>query len=130
MSTSDIGLTDAELTSIRNDIEQLLPDTCTIQQLTESQNDIGEPIRTYSTRAADVSCRVDPESGFDSFEYLGGFQDLLKYTGRFILTLPHDQTIERSDRVVVNGETFEIVEVDDSKSWKASVRCVLQLVSP
>ena len=65
-----------------------------------------------------------------AFEYLGGFSDTIKYTGRFILTLKHDQTVTISDRVIANGVTYEVVSIDPGKSWKASTRATLVEVSP
>jgi hypothetical protein len=126
-----IGLTAAELAAIRSDVNNLLPDTCEIQEMVVSSNDVGEPSRTYSARGTAIACRLDPEIQANSaFEYLGGFADTVKSTGNFRLTLKHDQTIEITDRVVCNGVTYEVIAVDPGKSWKASTRASLQQVSP
>lgn len=124
------ALTAAELTQIRADVETLMPDTCTIQSMSLTNNAVGEPARSYSNRGTAIICRIDPEIAFNAFEYLGGFSDTIKYTGRFILTLKHDQTVTISDRVIANGTTYEVVSIDPGKSWKASTRATLVEVSP
>jgi hypothetical protein len=85
-----IGLSAAELTAIRDDIADLMPDTCTIQQVAYANDAIGQPARSFSNRATGVSCRLDPDGGI----------------------------------------TYEVVHVDDDKSWQASVRCVLKTITP
>lgn len=127
---ADIGLTAAELTAIRDDVEDLLPDTCTLQILTQTVNDIGEPVKSYDTnRGTAIKCRLDPipEIGW---EVLGGFMDVVKYTGKFLLTLMHNQTITLDDRAIINGEIYEVDHIDQDKSYRASVKCVVEKVRP
>lgn len=121
------AISSAELTAMRDSIEELLPDTCTIQKLSITKNDIGEAVQSYSTRASGVKCRIDPEFGW---EMLAGFMDYAKYTGKWVLTLPYSQEIITSDRVIVNGMTFEVDHTDREKSWRVSTRATLELVRP
>jgi len=127
---ADIGLSSDELATIRADVDNLLPDTCTIQMLTITKNAIGEAVKSYSTRASDVPCRLDPITPDLGWEVLGGFMDIVKYVGKWILTLAHDQTITLDDRVIVGSTTYEVDHISDNKSWQASVRCLLELVRP
>jgi len=129
---ADIGLTAAELTDIRADVEDLLPSTCEIQELTTANNAIGEAVKSYATRsgASAIACRLDPMIPPGGWETLGGFMDLTKYVGKWILTLPYDTVITLNDRVIINSNTFEVDHLDDDKSWKASVRCTLEKVVP
>lgn len=122
-----IGLTSSELSDIRADIDSLMPDTCTIQQVSTSQDEVGQAVRSYSSRATDVKCRLDQLSG--PAEEYGIFGALLHEDIRWILTLPHNQTVDPSDRVVIDSETYEIVSVDSNKSWKASTRCFLREIN-
>jgi hypothetical protein len=124
MSTSDLALTAAELTAIRNDVGQLMPDTCTIQSVSTSSNIIGEAVRSYSNRGTAISCRLDPMTG--AKEEYGLFGAVIESEGNWILTLPHNQTILTTDRVIKDSTTFEVIYVDPEKSWKASVRAVLK----
>jgi hypothetical protein len=119
-----IGLTAAELTAIRSDVEDLLPDTCTIQYVSTSNNELGEAVRTYTARGTAIACRLDPMTG--PKEEYGLFGAELQTEGNWILTLKHDQTITLTDRVIKDGTTFEVIYVDPEKSWKASTRAQLK----
>lgn len=127
-----IGLTTEELTNIRADVNDLMPDTCTIQQVTYANDAIGAPARSFSTRAADVICRLDPIDSvtLTGHEVVSSKKNYIITEGMFMLTLKNDQAIEETDRIVHNSVSYEVVHVDDDKSWQASVRCVLKTIEP
>jgi hypothetical protein len=129
---SDIGLTSQELTDIRSDVDGLLPDTCTIQQMSTTVNSVGEAEKSYTPRASNVPCRLDPDI-IGGWEVLGGFMDITKYTGKWRITLKYNQYININDRVIITtGGTdyiFEVDHVDIQKSWRASTRAILERVS-
>ena len=122
-----IGLTADELASIRSAISDLLPETCTIQKVTYTKNEIGEPERSYSTRAADVPCRLDPgrSARLSGNEQISPMMNYFLVEGTYILTLPYDTTIEETDRVIKDGDTYEVRYVDSGKSWAGSRRVVV-----
>ena len=125
-----IGLTAGELADIRADIADLLPDTCTIEQVSTSNDAIGAAARSYSNRATGVSCRLDPVPSvtLTGSEAVSRMKNYIITKGQFVLTLPHDTTIEETDRVIHGGKTYSIKHVDDDKSWQGSVRCVLETI--
>lgn len=125
-----IGLTAGELADIRSDVSDLLPDTCTIEQVSTTVDAIGYPTRSYSNRATNVACRLDPVESITltGSEHVSRFKNYLITEGQFILTLPHNTTIQETDRVVHNSITYLVMHVDDDKSWQASVRCVLNTI--
>jgi len=127
-----IGLTTAELSGIRADISDLMPDTCTIQKVTYTVDAIGAPARSYSTRASGVACRLDPVDSITltGKEVVSAIKNYILTEGMYVFTLPHDTVINESDRVIHNAITYEVVHVDDSKSWDASTRCVLKTIEP
>ncbi len=127
-----IGLSTSELADIRTDIGDLMPDTCTIRQVTYTNDAIGAPARSFSDRATGVSCRFDPIDSvtLTGKEVVSAKKNYIITEGMFMLTLPNAQTIEETDRVVHNSVTYEVVHVDDDKSWQASVRCVLKTIEP
>jgi hypothetical protein len=127
-----IGLTVGELAAIRDDIADLMPDTCTIEKLATVNDAIGAAARSFSNRATGVSCRLDPIDSvtLTGNEIVSSKKNYIITEGMFMLTLPHDTTIEETDRVVHNSVTYEVVHVDDDKSWQASVRCVLKTYEP
>lgn len=119
-----IGLTTAELTDMRVTVLDLMPDTCTIQSMSTTKNSIGEAVHSYSNRGTSIQCRLDPLKGHK--EEYGMFGGVLQTEGNFVLTVPYDQTVTTTDRVIVDGTTFEVVFVDPEKSWNVSVRAVLK----
>ena len=97
----DTGL----LAAMRAAQEDLLPDTCTIQSATVGQDAIGQPTRTWANRATGVACRLGQRSERD-----------------WVLTVAHDQVIERSDQVIVGSRTFEVVGANTGTSWETATR--------
>ncbi len=125
-----IGLTAGELADIRTSINDLLPDTCTIEKVAYTVSAIGAATRSYSNRATLVACRIDPVPSITltGSEQVSRFKNYLITEGQFILTLKNDQTIAETDRIVHNSITYEVVHIDDDKSWQSSVRCVLNTI--
>ena len=122
-----IGLTTAELVDIRKDVDDLLPDTCTIRKVATVTNNIGSPVRTFTDRATSVSCRFDPVESLSLVgeERVSSMKNYIITEGQFHLTLKNGETIEETDQVVHGGVTYDVVHVDDDKSWQASVRVIL-----
>lgn len=127
---TDIGLTASELSAIRDDIEDLLPDTCTINRVSYATDSYGEADRTYSERASGVACRLDSVESITltGFEKISQMKNFHIGEGMWFLTIPHDQIIEITDQVVVDGhsQTFEVKHVDTEKSWEGCIRAVME----
>ncbi len=125
-----LALTAGELADIRSDINELLPDTCTIRQVAYANDTLGQPARTFSDRATSVPCRIDPVKSLSltGEERVSSMKNYIITEGQFLLTLKNGQAIQETDRVIINSVTYEVVKVDDNQSWKASVRCVLNSV--
>jgi len=122
-----IGLTDAELTAIRADIEDLLPDTGYIIAVTETADGLGgQSIGT--SIAGTVSCRLDPKiiNTLNSGEEMVGAA--VESFHRWILTLPYNTTIAANNQFLHNDVLYNVSSIDDDKSWKASVRVMLEKV--
>ena len=85
--------------------ENLLTQTCTIEQRAYSPDDFGQQIESWSDRAVDVPCRFDP-SGF-SVDKVG--RQLT--TGQFRLFIKKSQEVILSDRIVFEGETYRVLDV-------------------
>lgn len=122
-----IALTSSELTNIQNDINDLLPDTCDIRQVSTTNDSIGQPARTYTDRATGVACRFDPLSSISLMgdEKVSSLKNYIITEGMFMLTLKNGQAISVTDQVIYNSVTYEVSHIYDDKSWLASVRCVL-----
>ena len=99
-----------DLAYMRQIAVDLLPDTCTIELLTDTADAYGGVARTWATAYSNIACRVDeihgsPVVGAD-----------------WMVTLPWDQTFTLSHRIVTGTLTLEPVELNTGRSWKAATR--------
>lgn len=123
----NIGLTDAELTAIRADIADLLPDTGYIITVTNTADGYGG--QTVGTAiSGTVTCRLDPRiiNTLQSAEELSG--GAIEPYQRWLLTLPYNTTITTENQFLHNDVLYNVTSVDDDKSWIASVRCMVEKV--
>lgn len=118
-------LTDSELQYMRDSLEQIMPDTCVILAAVNTADGQGGYETIWGTATANVRCRIDPGRK-EMYERISGAQ--LAPFAWFQLTLPHDVTIGTSDRVVVNGETYNVINDDAGKSWQGTIRVALMRV--
>ncbi len=125
-----IGLTTKELTSIRNDIEDLLPDTGYVLENTGTSDSMGHKPQIWGIVAGGTTAyRIDPEiiGPLQAKERIGGAGIMPFHT--FILTLPHDTTILTENRFKDAGDIeYNITSIDGNKSWKGSVRCFVERI--
>jgi hypothetical protein len=123
-----IGLTTAELTNIRNSIDDLLPDTGYIlSKGTATSNGAGGLSAAWGT-AGTVSYRLDSRIT----QSQGGGKEEVKSASllpfhTFILTLTHDATITTANMFKdKDGTSYNVTSVDNGKSWNGSVRCIVE----
>lgn len=110
-----------ELDALRDDLETLMPGTCTILTQSTTSDGYGGYITTWGTASSGVKCRLDPLTGRENVA-AGAIQSLHRY----MLTLPHDATITLTGRVVVSSVTYNVISVDTNKSWMASTRVIVE----
>jgi len=123
----NIGLTAAELASIRADIADLLPDTCIILAVTNTADGFGGyTAGTAAVAGGTVNCRIDAKIintlRASESKAAGGIQPF----HQFILTVPYDTTISTNNQVQKGTEVYNVISVDADKSWKGAVRVVLE----
>lgn len=112
-------LSDAELTEIREFVEaNVLPSTCTIQVPTET-NTKGSVATTYANTYTSVPCRIMPARN-EGREYVTGEKVTRRAT--YVLTLPFDQAIDATYRVIVDGDTYEVLGVWDDHNFRTARR--------
>lgn len=114
----------ADLDWMRDTLEQLMPDTCVILSPTNTSDGQGGWTTTWGT-AAQKRCRIDPGRK-EMYERVTGAA--LQPYSWWWLTLPHDTVIDETYRVVVNGDTYNVVNHDDNKSWQATLRVAVMKV--
>lgn len=109
-------LTDTELTQLRADILETLPDTCVIRRGTVAANDYGYPDATWGT-AGTVICRVDPYTNKSDSRGVVGVQEASR--NYRLLTVEWNADIQPADRVTFGSETYEVLELFDDHSLRA-----------
>ena len=115
----------ADINWMRDTLEELMPDTCVILSPTNTSDGQGGWTTTWGTVAANVKCRIDPGRK-EMYERVTGAA-LMPFSW-WQLTLPWDQAVDETYRVVVNGDTYNVVNHDDNKSWQTTTRCALMKV--
>ena len=115
-------LTNLELTTMREIINALLPDTCGIISYTYASDGAGGMVETASGTIT-ASCRLDKQSG--SEKTAAG--ELIPFTG-WVLSLPYDTTITEQNRVTHGGYTYNVLSLNADASWKAVTRAMLERV--
>jgi len=117
------GLTTAELASMQDAIDGLLPDTATLLTSTYAADGQGGGTLTWGTAETGVACRLDYVRGNERTSS-GALQP---FTG-YVMTLPHDTTITSAYRVVHSAITYSVQTVSSAKSWSACVRAWLEKI--
>ena len=92
-------------------LSDMLNLTCTVQQVADSQNNMGGPIKTFSTRIADAECSLKQRSQNTTDAY-GKPTTQIVYRFYFEATATNRAMIT-SDRIVYNSRTFEIDVIYD-----------------
>lgn len=99
-----------DLQYMRQIAVDLLPDTCTIQTRTRTPDDFGGVVLSWTTTYSNVECRLDQVRGGPIV------------AANWMVTLPWDQAITLTDRIVTDDLTLEPVELNTGRSWKAASR--------
>lgn len=114
-------LSDAELAALRQDMLDLMPDSCVIQRPTETVGSAGFPSRTYNA-VGTVVCRLDPLKRQATQEVIA-LQEALTYYRQ--LTVPYDTDLRAEDKVVIGTRSYEVRQLDDDHSLRAVRRAVV-----
>lgn len=112
-----------ELEDLRTEAELALPDTCTIQTATET-NTKGSVAVTFANTYTGVACRLAWANRAVAERQIG---EKLAAISEMVLTVPFDQTVSPSNRVIHGGVTYEVVAVaNDMGSWRTVRRVYLK----
>ncbi len=112
----------AELTQLREDLLDAMPDTCNILSLTRTSDSQGGWTETWGTASLAIACRLDFIGGAEAVT--GGA--LIPYTWA-IVTLPQATTITAQNRVEHNGVTYTVQSVNLG-SWLGVKRATLEKI--
>lgn len=93
---------------------QLRTDTCVIQRKSADFDPAGAPISGGFATVASVDCQVKGAGRVGVERVFGGqFGPEADYE----ITMPRETDVRGDDQIIVNGETMEVVSVDDAKSY-------------
>ena len=118
-------LTATELTRMRTDAEDLLPSTCTIQTLSTIPDGMGGVEESWSD-IDDVPCRLDI-TNWQSKTAIDG--DQFSLHDIWLLYVHWDQAIASGNRVVFDGDTYDVLSGQDHGDWRMLRQVLLQRVS-
>ena len=118
------ALTTTELAAFRTHAEELLTDTCTIQQVTRTADSIGGWSESWTNRGTAISCRLAQHITRSERDSMGVGR--LQESQYWTLSLAHSQTIAVTDRVVVDSETYEVVALNDDDTERVLTRATLR----
>ena len=117
-----MSLSASELSQLRSDASDYLPDTCTIQTVAQTSDGMGGWTEAWSNTYTSVACRLAPEQTAQT-EGLEGEQ--MAAVTRWVLTVAYDQAIDETMRVVHDSETYEVARLDDTHSNRTAKRAHL-----
>lgn len=114
-----VGLLSAsELAALRDDINDLLPDTCDVKRngTADRYGDMSE-----TTVGTAVACRFDPVSrSGDHVE-----ADMEMTSSYYRVTLTYNEDVAPGDVVTYSSDDYDVLEVHQDHSLKASTRCMV-----
>ena len=120
-----MGLSDAELTRLRDAHSATLTATCSIWRKVKSTNAAGGPDDTWAQQSANVPCRVMPVQLQRVLETDAGRETMTLY---FRLTVAYDTDIQAEDRVIFDGDAYRVVALWDDHDLRTARRAIIAKV--
>ena len=118
-----IALTARELAQMREDIEDLMPDTCDILSVAYTSDGEGGMTEAWGTALADVNCRIDYRSG--SEKMTGG---AIQPYNKAVISLPYTTALTTKHRVKLDDFVWAVLSVNEGQSWDVVRRAELERV--
>lgn len=117
-------LTASDLASMRETIEDSLPDTAVIKSRAWVSDGGGGGTTTY-TPSGTVECRITPASV--SPEAVKG--ERLHPDTEYVLTFPYDTAIATDSIIALDGRDYSVTAKREPRSWAVSLRVEAKEVS-
>jgi SPP1 family predicted phage head-tail adaptor len=119
-----LGFDDTILEQARSDVLQLLYDTAVIQKNNRVDDGAGGWTDDWvAVSGGTVLARVDPKGQTSSANRVEIGREIT--TVEYQLTMPYDAPLVADRRVVINGNTYEIVQLDVDHSRNVSKRATI-----
>jgi hypothetical protein len=119
-------LTQRQLAKMRRVANRLLPDTATILRRTMVDDGAGGEEATYNAIGATL-CRfsaVDIKTRIKDQMTAGRIQS----NEGFLMSFPHDADIQETDRLAINGNTYDVISAGDKRSFEVNKRFIVKRV--
>lgn len=121
-----IGIDATLLAHMRAQVLYLLPDTAVIQSVSNSSDGAGGFSATWAAvSGGTVVCRIDPVTSRENIDVILGRETT---TVMHQLTMPHNAPLNENNRVVINGNTYEVIQFTTTHSNNVSVRAIISEV--
>lgn len=114
-------LTDAELTQLRADAADLLPDTCDIVRRTIT-NDQGHASESTATAVSATPCRLDPAQ---RGEVDGMVNEQERGENYYRLTVGWNIDLRDGDQITFDSDTYRVVLLQDDHSARMVRRALV-----
>jgi hypothetical protein len=119
-------LSAAELNAMREAIDDLMPDTADVLQVTQVSDGAGGLTDTWGTASGGVAvpCRLDfPSPGKES-------QSNASYVPFKVgvVSMPYGQLVTTANRLLISGETYDVKGVNNNQSWIGVKRLAVERV--
>ena len=118
-------LSTLEIAQLRADQADYWPDTCTLQTRTLASDGMGGQTETWANTYTGVACRVSPQQ-VGRGESIQANQ--VAATTSWVLTVAYNQTLAETMRCVHGGETYEIMELEDTHSNRTAKRAYMRRI--
>lgn len=110
-----------DLTYMRVETRKAMPDAVDIQRKSLVSDKQGGYTESWGNAYQQIPARLSTKVGSESSD--AGRQD---FQIDATLTVPYDQSILQTDRVVHPSGTYEVQSVDAGKSWASSKICLMR----
>lgn len=109
----------AEITAMRSEQDNTMPDTVVIRRYTSASDGMGGLVETWAA-VGTVTGRVSP-AGRAGAEAI--IAEQLTAAEPYVITIPTGTTVYERDRFVIGTRTFEIEYVNAHAAWETALRC-------
>ena len=117
-----MALSTLELSQLRTDASDYLPDMGTLQTVARTSDSMGGWTEEWTSTYTSVACRLAPARATRD-ETLRGEQ--ISAYSQWVLTVAHNQTIDEIMRVIHDSETYEVLRLEDTHSSRTAKRVYL-----
>lgn len=120
-----MAISEAELNRLRAAHRAMLTGSCTIQHKSKAANSMGGADDTWQSELFTTPCRLMPQQATRQGELVGEREVLTSY---YRLTVPYDADLRPDDRVLFDGDTYQVIALWDDHNLRTARRALLAKV--